>query len=120
MDMDREPYRVQEVVQTPQEWYIMGATLALTYGKDFGAPRFRAAPLNPYASLGVGYYFLRKREAPDQDRPGAMAQFGIIMTAFPNLSLDLNGAAHLISLDGGGTRLVAGLTLGLAYYFGQY
>jgi hypothetical protein len=113
-DMDREPYRARSVVQEVAKWTIVSTTLNLTLGQGFGRQGF-----HPYVTAGAGYYFLRKEEAPSQDRLGLNAGAGLVVLARPDLSFDVSGRAERISLESGASRGQLSLLVGVHYHLGE-
>jgi hypothetical protein len=110
-DMDRGPYRVRQVPQEVQEWSIVATTIHLRYTlpRDPGSIR-------PYASVGAGYFFLRKEESPDADRLGVQGGAGLELPMRPGVDLDVSAEAARISLEQGGARATVGLSVGLNFH----
>lgn len=66
---------------------------------------------------GIGSYSLSKEGVPDQSRWGY--NFGPeVEIGLGSVSIEISSKAHIIPLEGGGSRKSVGLSGGLNYYFG--
>jgi hypothetical protein len=111
--MDGEPFLLRGVPQEVLDWYVVAPTLGVVVGRGFGDPGY-----HPYASAAVGYYLMRKREAPDRDRPGFRVALGFVVGMREDISFDVSAVGQRIDLGGGGGRGLVGVQIGVSYYFG--